>query len=275
MNLRQALLDDFGIEVLVGRGSGLRDDPFVIQPCSAAEATRTQLNLLRGLGRGRGELWRLLSSESALDVAAKIQRLRIESVEITQDRIISQRRAYYFDVSQVDGVPDAGAPLIEWTDPRTRFSAIYQIGWLHFDRALDNRPGQSRIDTTLQYSALGAKAAIYVYGLIDRSSQGVSCSELRSRELQSVCDQVYAVNPDAKASWPVHVTEPFALQYFVSGEDLTVAGVAVLREHFVKLRLTFLDEVTMRELMYATIQELGTLVQMSSLGGYVTSGVLH
>jgi hypothetical protein len=62
MNLRQSLKADFGIEVLVEGGSGLPDDPFVIEPCSAMEATRTQLNLLRGLERGRGELWRIARS---------------------------------------------------------------------------------------------------------------------------------------------------------------------------------------------------------------------
>ena len=116
MNLRQLLKADFGIEVLVQGGTGLPEDPFVIEPCSAADATRTQLNLLRGLERGRGEQWRLLE---AAPVAPAVQRLRIKTVLFTRDEIINETRGYYFDVSQVDGVPDAGTPLIEWGDPRT------------------------------------------------------------------------------------------------------------------------------------------------------------
>ena len=77
MNLRQSLKADFGIEVLVEGGSGLPDDPFVIEPCSAMEATRTQLNLLRGFKRGRGELWRLLEAKP---VSPAVQRLRINIV---------------------------------------------------------------------------------------------------------------------------------------------------------------------------------------------------
>jgi hypothetical protein len=152
VRLRQSLKDDFGIEVLVEGGSGLRDDPFVIERCSVAGAARTQLNLLRGLERGRGELWRLLQAEPAFDVAPAIQRLRIESVLFTQDEIITETRAYYFDVSKVDGVPDARAPLVEWSDPRTTFAAIYQIGWLHFDCAINNSQGKDVLDTALQYS---------------------------------------------------------------------------------------------------------------------------
>ena len=73
MNLRQLLKADFEIEVLVQGGTGLADDPFVIEPCSGGGATRTQLNLLRGLERGRGELWRLLEAEP---VAPAVQCLR-------------------------------------------------------------------------------------------------------------------------------------------------------------------------------------------------------
>src|SRR5262245_27599504 len=110
MNLRDGLKADFGIDVLLERGIGLRDDPFVIEQCSSAEATRTQLNLLRGLGLGRRELWRLFLAEPAPEVGPAIQRLRINAVLITQEQVITQTRAYYFDVSRVDGTPDAGGP---------------------------------------------------------------------------------------------------------------------------------------------------------------------
>jgi hypothetical protein len=37
MNLRQLLKADFGIEVLVQGGTGLADDPFVIEPCPSTD----------------------------------------------------------------------------------------------------------------------------------------------------------------------------------------------------------------------------------------------
>ena len=178
MSLRQSLKEDFGLEVLVEGGSGLRDDPFVIERCSAADATRTQLNLLRGLGRGRRELWRLLQMEP---VVPAVQRLRIKSVLFTEGR--------------VDGVPDAGIPLIEWTHPRTTFSAISQIGWVHFDCAIDNSHDPDMLDTTLQYSSIGTNATIYAYDASDQSLREPPHAARRARELEVVCAQIRKNHP--------------------------------------------------------------------------------
>jgi hypothetical protein len=263
MNLRQSLKADFGIEILVEGGSGLPDDPFVIEPCSATAATRTQLNLLRGLGRGRGELWRLLEAEQ---VATAIQRLCIRTVLFTPDQIINETRRYYFDVSQVNGVPDAGAPLVEWEDPRTTFSATYQIGWLHFNRAIPNNQSKDVLDTSLQYSSVGAKATIYIYDSVDRLPRERSPAECRAKELKNVCDEIRAIYPNVEAPWPIHIVEPFALQALVSGEKMTIAGVAVLGRVFLKLRLTFFDDLKMRELMQETVQEVVRLAQTAGAG---------
>jgi hypothetical protein len=264
MNIRESLKADFGIDVLIRGGSGRVVDPFVIDPCSSRDASRTQLNLLRGLGRGRQELWRLLEAEAVPEVASTMQKLRIETVAFTRDQIVSEVRSLYFDVSHVDGTPDASAPLIEWSDPRTVFCAPSQIGWLHFDRAIDNNQGDAVLDTSLLYSALGAKAAIYIYGAADVRTDGVSSSEIRERELQLVCDQVQAAHPDAKTPWPVHVVEPFSLQHFLIGDDMSIAGIAMLGAHCLKLRLTYFDDLKMRELMVGTIQELAKMVGLKS-----------
>ncbi|MBN9601094.1 MAG: hypothetical protein J0G28_15660 [Afipia sp.] len=270
MTIREALKADFGIDVLIRGGSGRIADPFVIEPCSSRYATRTQLNLLRGLGRGRQELWRLLESEAVPEVVSTIQKLRIETVAFTQDQIVSEVRSLYFDVSHVDGTPDASAPLIEWSDPRIAFCAPSQIGWLHFDGTIDNSQGDAILDTSLLYSALGAKAAIYIYGAADGRMEGASSSEIRERELQLVCNQVLAAHPDAKTPWPVHVAEPFVLQHFLIGEDMSIAGIAMLGSHCLKLRLTYSDDLKMRELMLNTIAELAKLISQklqSSVSG--------
>jgi hypothetical protein len=272
MNLRQLLKRDFGIEVLVQGGTGLADDPFVIEPCSAMDARRTQLNLLRGLERGRGELWRLLQAEP---VAPAVQRLRIKTVLFTRDEIISETRRYYFDVSQVDGVPDAAAPFIEWEDPRTTFSATYQIGWLNFDRATLNNQSKDVLDTSLHYSSVGATATIYIYESADPFTWERSPVECRAKELESVCDEIRAIQPNLEAPWPVQIAEPFAFQAFLSGEDMTIAGIALLGRLFLKLRLTFFDDPKMRELMQETIQDVVRLAQMAGAGRARASHARH
>lgn len=272
MNLRQALKADFGIEVLVQGGCGLRDDPFVVEPCSATEATRTQLNLLRGIERGRGELWRLLQAES---VAPAVQRLRIKTILLTRDEIIDETRRYYFDVGQVDGVPDAGVPFIEWGDPRTTFVVPYQIGWLHFDRAPANSQSKDILDTSLHYSSIGATATIYIYDSDDRLMRERSPDECRAEELENVCDEIRALQPNLEAPWSAHIVEPFAFQAFLSGKDMTIAGIAVLGGRFLKLRLTFFDEPKMRELMDETVQETVRLAQTAGAGSARLSHARH
>lgn len=265
MNLRDALKADFGIDVLVERGSGRQDDPFVIEPCCAADATRTQLDLLRGLGRGRRELWRLLTAETARDIGPAMQRLRIETVSFTENEIISETRALYFDVSRVDGTPDASLPLIEWADPRTTFSAVSQIEWLHFDRAITNSQEGDALDVALQYSAIGAKATIYVFGSAVTPSQEFPLAELRAKELEKVCWGVGNQYTQATAPWPAQVVEPFAFQHFLIGEDMSIAGVAVLGSHLLKLRLTYFDDLKMRELMGQAVGALCSLARTSVL----------
>jgi hypothetical protein len=253
-------------------GTGLADDPFVIEPCSATDATRTQLNLLRGLERGRGELWRLLEAQP---VGPAVQRLRIETVLFTRDEIINETRRYYFDVSQVDGVPDAAAPLTEWEDPRTTFSATYQIGWLNFDRATPNNQSKDVLDTSLHYSSVGATATIYIYDSADPFTRERSPAECRAKELESVCDEIRAIQPDLEAPWPVQIAEPFAFQAFLSGEAMTIAGIAVLERMFLKLRLTFFDDPKMRELMHETVQDVVRLAETAGAGSAHASHARH
>ena len=78
MNLKEALKADFGIEVKIAGSSGGREDPFVIEACAAAEAVRSQLDLLRGLGRGRRELWRLLAVDNGAGGSADLQSSRLK-----------------------------------------------------------------------------------------------------------------------------------------------------------------------------------------------------
>jgi len=255
MDLRQALKSDVGIEVLVAEGEGLRTSPWVIEPCSADDATRTQLNVFRGLCRGRRELWRLLQAEPAVDVGNHIHRLRIETISFTADKIFTETRAYYFDVSHVHGTPNAATPPPAWSDTRVSFTAAPQIGWLHFDQTIDNSRDQ-HLDVTLLYSGWGAKAAIYVYEPSDRPKLQAPFRDVRESELSAVCDHILTLHPTALTPWQPHLVEPFLLRHLLIQDDMSVAGVAVDGAYFVKLRLTYFDDIKMRSLMNETIAEL-------------------
>jgi len=47
---------------------------------------------------------------------------------------------------------------------------------------------------------------------------------------------------------------------------MTIAGIAVLGRLFLKFRLTFFDDLKMRQLMRETVQELVHLAQMAEAG---------
>ena len=260
MNVRAALKADFGIDVRVAGGTGQRADPFVIEACSAFHAVRTQLDLLRGLGKGRRELWRLFDVETSHDEESPRQIIRIDTVLFTDTDITTERRALFFDVGAVDGLPDAEGDISVWRDPRTILELPSQVGWLHFDEAVDNAPGEDVLNASLLYSGAGAKATLYVYGLSDYVRAASSPTEMRARELAAACSQIQQVNPTAEAPWPTLVNGPFVIQYFIIGDDVSVAGIALLGQHVVKLRLTYFDDPKMRELMNATVDEFGAIL---------------
>jgi hypothetical protein len=131
------------------------------------------------------------------------------------------------------------------------------------------------LDTSLQYSSIGGKATIYVYDASDRSLRELRPAERRAKELQAVCAQVRTYDPNAEAPWPVYTVEPVALQAFLSGENMTIAGIAVLGKVFLKLRLTFFDDFKMRELMRETVHDLVRLAQAAGSGTFVSSHARH
>jgi hypothetical protein len=201
----------------------------------------------------------LFSVETPVGENAGVQAVRIEAVRFTDEEIITEKRALYFDITAVEGVPDAGVPVIEWSDVRTAFAAISQVGWLHFDKAIDNAVGKNSLDTSLFYSGAGAKATLYLYDP-DPSHAALSPLEVRTRELTAACSQVQSGNPLAKAPWPTLISGPFALRHYLIGGDLSVVGIAYLGRHVVKLRLTHFDDLKMRELMNSTIHDFAALV---------------
>src|SRR5262249_9097492 len=144
--------------------------------------------------------------------------------------------------------------------------ATYQIGWLNFDGATPNNQSKDVFDTSLNYSSVGAKATIYIYDSADPFTRERSPTERRAKELQSVCDEIRAVQPNLEAPWPVQIAEPFAFQAFLSGEAITIAGIALLERLFLKLRLTFFDDLKMRELMHETVEDVVRLAQTAGAG---------
>jgi hypothetical protein len=253
MNVKQLLNRDFGIEVRISAGTGRSEDPYVLEKCRAEEAALTQVQLLRGIGNGLGELWRIIewAPLDRLDTVTEV--IRIEAVRFTQEKIETSRRRIFFDIRAVSGHPNALHPLICWRGPMDAPHLPYELGWLHFDKVINNASGKGPLDQTICYSGTGAKASVYVYARPPGEANAIRDAELERAAM-------IVSNPELKDPWPVIEAGPFAMNFFISGDDITAVGVAVSGQYFIKYRLTYFDDPIMRELMSATINALRAYV---------------
>ncbi|MDD3936164.1 hypothetical protein [Rhodoferax sp.] len=256
MNIRELLKRDFGIEVRISAGTGHRDDPFVVENCGAEDAALTQVQLLRGIARELGELWRIIEWKLC-EVDSTTEVMRIHTTRFTPTQIETETRGIYFDTRLVVGAPCLLHPLTSWRGPPGSPVLPYELGWLHFNEAVNNAPFAETFDQTIFYSGDGAKASVYVY---DRSASNAGGT--RDEELKHA--SALLLNPELRDPWPVIEMGPFAMKFFLLGNDMTAVGIAVCGPYFVKVRLTYFDDLKMRELMKFTLSELGTCVHSAS-----------
>jgi hypothetical protein len=250
MSLRDRFKQDHGLDVRIDRGSGTRGDPFVLDACGEADAALGQLHLLRCVGRGLGQLWRIVEwLPTELGSATEV--IRVESVTFTETQIVTETRGVYFDTRAVDGSPRTRHPLQVWSGPGGVLTLPYELGWLHFDQSMDNAAaGEARFDQTVMFSGQGAKAAVYVYG--PAAGDAVAEAEAEFERAAATAKAGGVEDP-----WGVFRVGPFAAKFLLTGPDMTVVALAVQGDHFVKVRLTHFDDRKMRELMRATLGALG------------------
>ncbi len=255
MTISETIKADFGLDVLIQSGNGTRAEPFVLEPCTAEVATAAQLNFLKGLGLGRREIWRLKAVENIRTQSANVQKVTIETVSFTDTQVISERRSYYYDLCNVDGIPDVANPPPIWFNKQVGIAAPPQIGWLHFDKQIDHSRGTGELNTSLQYSGLGSKLALY-FNKNPNTLPGEPPAERMGAEFNFSCGDVVRVNPDAEAPWPPFEFGPFLGTFFLIDQQLSLVAVTCRGDYFIKIRHTFFDDPKMRELMQQTTDEL-------------------
>ena len=258
MLFKDRLKADFDYDVRIASGAGSRADPFVVEPCTAAEASLTQYKVLQGLGRGRREIWRLADTGAENGAHSTYQGIGIEAVEYTDTEIITERRRIFFDIAAVEGRPEPLATAVAWRSPQLKFDAPFHLEWLHLDSINNNAAAGEPLDVSLFYSGIGAKATLHVYQ--GRAPANLDPELLRNEELVVASEQLEAHQPKAKDPWGIQHAGSLALRYYILKNDLTAVAVARKDYCFVKLRLTFFDDLKMRELMTAVTQRLVSLL---------------
>ncbi len=268
MNIRDLLKDDFGIDVRIASGMGSRNDPFVLEPCSVEDAARTQLETMRGLGMGRGQLWRTLEWKPCEEGPAT-EVFRRQAVRFEPEQIETLQLASYFDSRAVSGSPCSLHPLTVWRGPEGTPSLPYELGWLHFDSASSASDEPGHLNETVYYSGQGVKATVYVYSRAEADQRPTA--EARKAELANVVAMAKGMNPQIEAPWPTMAAGPLSLQYLLADKNMTVAGVAASDRYFVKVRMTYFDDLKMREMMNSFLTALAERVEQAWIAGQGTS----
>lgn len=259
MNIRELFKRDQAVDVRVSEGNGRKDEPYIVESCAAEVAALTQLNLLRAIGRGLGELWRIVEWKPG-EIGSATEVIRIQAVRYTPTEIETTTRGIYFDTRAVVGMPYLLHPLPCWSAPSGLPTLPYELGWLHFDGVTDNALSSHTFDQTVFYSGEGAKASIYVYS---RAAAGAAGT--RDGELERASAALF--RSELQDPWPPFELGPFIFKFFLSASDVTAVGVGVSGAYFVKMRLTFFDDPKMRDLMSETIRALGACLENALAAG--------
>jgi len=239
LSIAPLLKSRFDIDVDIGTGNGTRDDPIIVLPTSASEAARTELLVLRGIGKLRGMMWRTISvSNAMLDDQSSVRR-KIETISIEDDQFITQTESFYFlRKAAVDNEVLQSTEVIAHQDKDSGLLFPYEIGWLHFDEIV-NYPSES-LGYSLSYNAPGIKATIYVYPRDPDTPKPTAVVD----ELNRFRDEILEVHgPDKiKSIGEIGYSDNVANYLFADEGDSQsyfALMVCATPSHFIKLRVTF------------------------------------
>lgn len=234
-------------------GSGTRASPFVLPADIGPRSVLSRLGLFHQSERAMGAEWRVLDW-GRHDAGASIERVRLVRRTFTGSTVTTERIAFYFDVSFVqEAEPPPQSPII-WHNGRDLWLP-HDLEWLHFDRREVNSD-RPVFDGSFYYSSATSTAIVYVYGQVL-----VGDTEALKREAASVTQAVSLLTPGATDPWGTRTVGPLMGSYFLVGDDITFAGVALRGGKFVKVRLTSPDKSTdSRMVMADCLNELGAVL---------------
>jgi hypothetical protein len=245
--LHDLLLRDWGTELPIRGGYGQsREEPIVVTTPDAESTALTQVLVLRGFGRGRGVFWRTITHALLGDQWPGIEQFKIETIELTDNQIVTQTENYYFDVSSMIAAhgQSQALPIIVHRDV-SGLTFPFEIGWLHFDNSENNESDTPGLGHNLHYKAPGIICSLYVY---DRGRTGIPdnvADDVIRIEFESAASEIATARPDF-AVWPDQATsQDYLARFYKVGDDGREASLLLLttsRGRFVKARMTWFRE---------------------------------
>lgn len=239
MSLKEMLLHDFGLDLPITGGLGQSpNDPIIISSSSPEEVAHTEVNVLRCIGKGRRIFWRTLEKSSQAQGGLWLEKIKIETKQITEKEIITQRENYYFLV-ETQALEEKPIPVaVKIGTGKAAISLPTEIGWFHFDSIIDNEPSHPGLGQTLYYGAPGSKVTIYVYNSqLSDIPDGVDSEIIRGEFKKAVLD-ILKLNQEVKLTGQPQKGETLLLQGIEQGENLGLLALKAHNSKFIKLRLT-------------------------------------
>ncbi len=250
MNLKSMLHRDFGLDLMITGGFGQSPDaPIVVTAKSYEDAALTEVLVLRGIGKGRGILWRILEKTIQKQENSWLEKVKIETKQVTEEEVITQRENYYFTVSMPSSRYKFLPMVVDIETSMTEFSLPYEIGWLHFDKLINNEPQNPGLGQTIAYGAPGIKATVYVYDKgLSNIPKGVDSPIVRNEFKEAVIDMV-KLNSELELMGLSEESDTIILQNVAQGGDQGFVAMMTHQGLFVKLRITHVRDPLLTKLV--------------------------
>jgi hypothetical protein len=106
MNIRDLIKNDFSVDLPIKGGQGNSiDDPVIIERVSPInDYVGTEYAFLKYIGIGRGIEWKTIEQQLLTHNGREIDKIKIETKQITETEIITQIENYYFDITECFGL---------------------------------------------------------------------------------------------------------------------------------------------------------------------------
>ncbi len=273
LSIKQLLKQDFGLDLNIAGGSGqTRNDPIFVLSETKVEAAQTELSVLRGIGRGRnlasqnrggGFFWRSIAINLISESSPQIIQRKIETKDVDNDEVVKQKESYYFSRKNLDTKAEQIESQVVHEDQSAGIRFPCQLGWLHFDKRIDNEPQFPGLGYTLAYNAPDIKATVYVYPIQDDAKSQPSYLHA---ELELAMSEIILVHGEGAIDhdWGIRTKKDHIHYGFILKKEPEKASVLMISErkgHFIKLRCTFIDDSFMRDIYNNFVASLLELIR--------------
>lgn len=237
--LREMLRDGFGKDLKISGGIGNSiNDLIVLEPQSAHDASWTEMEVARCIYKRLGWHWKFLERTSIEGPSKKIEKFSCEVKYAEGNEVVTEKRNFYFDISNVDLDGKAVTPVCGINlGAGTGMGLPYQLGWFHFDSFINNEPEYPGMGVTVAYGAPFTKATLYVYTKENLGNQSFIDSKSLENEFSSATRNFFNSNPDAQQI-AERLTTNMLFRAFEIGTAYSIITLSSAGEHFFKLRVT-------------------------------------